>query len=361
MTGARSCCMLEPAAWAGTPGALPSAMPDVDIHSRPTRVVRMPVVCGNCVAEIAGDAQYCVMCGEWIRRSVSSHPPVIGDYLLEHALHESAASTTYRARYRPSGECVALKVLHPDLARDPVQVSRFRREARCLYRLRSAHTVKAYDHGATPSGLYFIAMELLEGERLDLHVLRRGGGLPWREALHIQRSICVALIDAHDHGIVHRGIRPSHVMLGADRSVTLLDFGLARHRADDPEDDPSYPDHGMGTPLRYLAPAQRDGAPADPPGDCYALAVMTLELILGRERIIGGPPVVLPPEVPLAVERLLLRCVAGTSVERLASAGATVSEIDRICAVEKPDLRVLAHTPAFELEPPRFLIVSARA
>lgn len=321
MTG--RCCVLAPAGTLACGVLRIEDMLDADIHSRPTRFVRTPNL------------------------------PVLDGYAVEHLLHESAASTIYRARYLPRGERVVLKILHPALARDPVQVSRFRREIRCLYRMRGRGAVRAYDHGTTACGTHFVAMELLEGDPLDRYLRQRGGALHWREALHIQRAICVSLGEARGHGIVHRGIRPSHIVLGAGGEVTLIDFGLARFRAADPEDDPSAPEHGMGTPARLLAPAQRAGAQADSHGDCHALAAMTLELILGRELVMGGPPSVLPKSVPREVERLLLRCLSTNPTEQFGSPSAIVAEIDRICAVAASPRRMLGHTPAFELEPPQ--------
>lgn len=346
-----------------------------DIHSRPTRIVRAPrhvldeqrtlecgtvaraAVCGSCATELAQGTRFCGMCGGRVGACASLCGTFVDDYQIVDTLHESAASTIYRARYLPSGELVALKVLHPDLARDSLQVSRFRREARCLARLRSAHTVKIYDHGETEDGIHYFAMELLEGEGLDVR-MRAQGAMPWRQALAIQRAVCVSLVEAHAHGIVYRGLRPSHVHLGPDDSVKLLDFGLAKLRPEDPEDDPSFPDHAMGMPLRYLAPELSGGAAPDRGNDLYALGVLTLELILGRERIIGGPPAVLPADVPSAVERLLLRCFAADPSERFASASEVVREIDLICDSPRARRRVFAHTPVFELEPPRVVIDS---
>ncbi len=343
-----------------------------DIHSRPTRIVRAPrkvldeqrtlecgtvaraAVCGGCATELAHGTRFCGMCGGRVGACASLCGTFVDDYQVVDTLHESAASTVYRARYLPSGELVALKVLHPDLARDALQVARFRREARCLARLRSAHTVKVYDHGETEDGIHYLAMELVEGEGLDVRM--RKGAMPWRSALAIQRAVCVSLVEAHAHGIVYRGLRPSHVRLGQGDSVKLIDFGLAKLRPEDPEDDPSYPDHAMGMPLRYLAPELCAGAAADRGNDLYALGVLTLELILGRERIIGGPPAVLPAEVPSKVERLLLRCFAGDPSERFASASEVVREIDLICDTSRDRRRVFAHTPVFELEPPRVVI-----
>jgi serine/threonine protein kinase len=347
---------------------------DADIHRRTTRIVRMrPDVdnratlvsqyasCGVCASRLESDADFCVMCGERIRPRVSLVGSVIGDiYSVESQIAEGRTATIYRARCLPGGPDVAVKVLHPELARDPIAVERFRREGKCLARLRDQHTVAVYDHGEEGDTLYLV-MELLHGEGLDVRI-RTCGAMPWRQTLAVVRAVCTSLAEAHAHGIVHRNLEPSNIRICAGDAVKVIDFGLAKLRPRDNDEELTYSGQAVGT-LAYMAPEQLAGGACDGRADLYALGLIMLELLLGRTRSYGVRRV-LPDHVPGAVETLIERCLAPSPIDRVASAIELGAAIDALLAPAPiapapPRRRILAHTSAFELQPPRIVIHAA--
>ena len=347
---------------------------NASIHSRPTRIVRRVrddrktlvcvaksgELCHDCLQPLDVDAQFCGMCGERIRGRVSLIGTTIAElYRVEELIAEGKTATIYRACYLPSGIDVALKVLHPELARDPIASERFRREGKCLARLRDQHTVAVYDHGEDADGTVYLAMELLCGEGLDTRIRTRGA-MPWREALAVLRAVCTSLAEAHAHGIVHRNLESSNIRLGAGDSVKVIDFGLAKLRPDASDEELTYAGQAVGT-LAYMAPEQLAGGTCDGRADLYALGVVALELLLGRPRVPGSAPALLPAEVPDEVEALLVRCLAPVPGDRFTSATELGLAIDRALTpvaprVSAPRKRVFANTPAFELQPPRIVI-----
>lgn len=342
------------------------------IHSRPTLIVRSSRVsfddrktvvcigrsgdtCRGCRSTLADDAQFCGMCGERIRTSdLAKGTKIDGLYEIEALIARGKTAAIYRARCVPSGRAVALKVLHPELAYDPVRQERFRREAKCLARLRDPHTVASYDHGETTDGTLYIALELLDSEGVDVRVRTRGA-MPWRSALEILRAACSSLAEAHALGIVHRNLEARNVRICKDGTVKVIDFGVARLRPEDSDEELTRGGQAVGT-LDYRAPELLAGGVCDGRADLYALGIIGNELIHGRRRHGMGLPSGVPPEV----EALLRRCTAADRAERFASAQELADAIDELLAVparaSSPRTRVLAHTPAFELQPPRIVV-----
>ena len=286
-------------------------------------------------------------------------------YAVEDKLAEGETATIYRARYIPSGHEIALKVMHPELAYDARAVARFRREGRCLARLRDAHTIVVHDHGEDPDGTVYIAMELLRGEGLDVRVRTRGA-LPWCDVLAIMRAVCGSLQEAHSHGIVHRNLTPRNIRLGAAEEVKVIDFGRAKVHREDADEELTFAGQAVGS-AQYMAPEQMVGRTCDGRADIYALGVIGLELVLGHGRRLGAPPAVLPAEIPREVERLLQRCLRPDPDDRTASAAELADEIDSIlepavpaAPAPRPSRLAFAHTSAFELQPPRIVIDLAR-
>ena len=350
-------------------------MLSLDIHSRTTRIVRRSRVslddrrtlvftgnaedaCRSCRSSLAEDAQFCGMCGERIRPRTTLSGTIVDQlYAVEERIAEGRTSAVYRARYLPNGREVALKVLHDELAANPIAAERFRREGKCLARLRDAHTIAVYDHGEAPDGTLYIAMELLHGEGLDVRVRTRGP-MPWRPVLEIVRAVCTSLAEAHSHGIVHRNLEASNIRLEAGDAVKVIDFGLAKLRPEETDEELTYGGQAVGT-LAYMAPEQLCGGTCDARADLYALGVIALEAIRGRARTHGAPSSATLGDLPQAVEGLLRRCTASDPAERPASAVELGAEIDRIlapAAAAPRHRRVFAHTSAFELQPPRIVL-----
>ena len=150
----------------------------------------------------------------------------------------------YRALDATLGRHVALKLLPPELARDPVRIDRFRREARTVATLNHPHIVTIYSvEQDAATGAHFLTMELVEGESLDRQLRTRG--LPVPKLLDLAATLADALAAAHDKRIVHRDLKPGNVMLTADGRVKVLDFGLAKRTT-----RPGPPDSRTETALR---------------------------------------------------------------------------------------------------------------
>ena len=158
-----------------------------------------------------------------------------GRYQIMQKLGEGGMGAVYLATHNVLEKQVALKVLHGEFARKPDLVERFMQEAKAASRIRHENVIDISDFGATPEGLVFFAMELLDGHDLHEEIARArlaGQLLPWSRSKKIFLQICGALSAAHARGIVHRDLKPENVYLvefrGDPDFVKLLDFGIAK-------------------------------------------------------------------------------------------------------------------------------------
>jgi hypothetical protein len=213
---------------------------------------------------------------------------VLGPYRIERKLGEGGMGAVYAGRHVRTGRTYAIKVLLPDRALQTPSLSRFRREAEALGAIGHPHLVAIHDFDEAPDGVWFLAMDLLEGEDLGAR-LARTGAMPWRDAIDLLDPIASAISAAHRIGLIHRDIKPSNVFLaqpggtGAVRP-TLLDFGLAR-AVDGPELAPQSKLTAsgvvIGTPS-YMSPEQAQGLPLDARSDVWALGILLFEMCAGR-------------------------------------------------------------------------------
>ena len=214
-----------------------------------------------------------------------------GRYLIDSKIGEGGFGAVYRGRQVQAGQVgreVALKVLHPDMARDPNVLARFRREGQVACDLRDAHTITTYDFDQTPEGILYIAMELLRGRSLH-EILHTEAPVAWHRVLSILEQMSTSLAEAHGKGIVHRDIKPENIYLeerpGAPDFVKILDFGIAKIVRGDGQTDPSMQltatGQTLGT-LEYMSPEQLMGKPLDGRSDIYAVGVLAYELLAGR-------------------------------------------------------------------------------
>jgi serine/threonine-protein kinase len=207
-----------------------------------------------------------------------------GRYLVDSQLARGGMATVYLSRDIRLDRTVALKIAHPELARDQDFVARFISEARSAARLSSPNVVAVFDQGST-GDLHYIAMEYVPGPTLrDLLTAR--GQLSPREALDIIERVLAGLAVAHEAGIIHRDVKPENVLLGNGTSVKVADFGLARAAAGG-----SNTKTGLliGT-AAYLAPEQVSGNVSDQRSDVYAAGVMLFEMLTGVQPHTGDTP-----------------------------------------------------------------------
>jgi len=192
----------------------------------------------------------------------------------------------YKARQPKLDRHVALKILPPEVGKDPAFAERFMREARALAMLNHASIVAVYDFGEA-DGLYYFVMEYVDGANLRQTI--ETGGLTPPEALAIVPQICDALQFAHDEGVVHRDIKPENILIDKRGRVKIADFGLAKLLgvdADDSAAEKAFTLTGthqvMGT-LHYMAPEQMQGSSAvDHRADIYSLGVVFYEMLTGE-------------------------------------------------------------------------------
>jgi len=237
---------------------------------------------------------------------------------------------------------VAVKILREHLAHDPIAVARFRREARAVAALSHPNIVAIHDVGAVEHeqvvdgrrlvpGRPYLVTELVVGQPLDL-LLRRDGPLAWRTAAEVGEAVAAALAYAHGGGIVHRDLKPANVMLTPWGHVKVLDFGIALAPTWTPITDGGRV-HGTA---EYLSPEQARGDGVDGRSDLYSLGVVLYELLTGRVPFTGDNAVAVAlqhleqrpepirsfrPDVPLELERVVLRCLEKDAAGRYASAG----------------------------------------
>ncbi|MCY0995476.1 protein kinase [Nannocystis sp. ILAH1] len=256
----------------------------------------------------------------------------------------------YRARDRASGEHVALKLLQIGVG-GPDDAARFTREARLLAELRHPGIVGYVDHGQTPEGQRFLAMEWLEGEDLSGRLAR--GRLPLADCVALVDRIADALACAHGSGVVHRDLKPSNVFLvGAEIGrATLLDFGIARRLS--ASHVLTATGRVIGTP-EYMAPEQARGArDLTPAADLFALGCIFYECLTGHSpfaadhlaavlvRILFEAPASLAerrPGLPAPLVRLVERLLAKEPAQRLPDAEALRAELAALGELREPIL-----------------------
>lgn len=267
----------------------------------------------------------------------------LGQYKLSEQIGAGGMGVVYKAHHALLRRETAIKLLLPDKA-DPAAVERFEQEVRLTCRLTHPNTIQVFDYGHTPDGIFYYAMEYLDG--LNLHdLIHRYGPQPEERVSYILRQICDSLTEAHSIGLIHRDIKPANVFLcdrgGIPDSVKVLDFGLVKDMGDQlatpatPEETPG--GQGIvGTP-NFIAPeAIQDSNQADVRSDLYSLGALGYFLLTAREVFEGesvaelcqkhlhATPV--PPGERIGknfnpqLEALLMRCLQKNPADRPQSA-----------------------------------------
>ena len=246
-----------------------------------------------------------------------------GRYELHALIGEGAFGRVYRGRDRRLARSVAVKVIKPWWAEDPVWVERFAREAQLLAQINDPGIVQIYDVGEAPEGLYYVA-ELVDGESLAER-LRRGRLAPERAAV-VAEQLCRALGCAHERGIVHRDVKPANILIGAGGDLKVGDFGVARATHADAHAGASTV---IGTP-QYMSPEQARGEATTPASDVYGAGVVLYEMLAGHPPFAGEAAVLvalhhlrdapppLPGDVPRSLQAVVDRALAKQPADRYA-------------------------------------------
>ncbi|HEY7956687.1 MAG TPA: protein kinase [Polyangia bacterium] len=274
---------------------------------------------------------------------------LLGQFEVRDVCGRGAMGTVYRAYQRNMDRIVAVKVLRRELLKEPEVVRRFLREARASAKLQHPNIVTVHLVGETDEGVPFLVMEHVDGVSLEV-ICEAQGAQPVARTLSLGRQIASALGEAHDHGIVHRDLKPANILV-TDRSrvpdlVKVLDFGIAKlvHAAD----QSVLTREGVifGTP-HYIAPEQATGGEIDHRADLYSLGVILFRLATGRLPFEGSQgmqvvlkhlrdapprPRALEPELPGALEELILACLAKDRAARPEDTEAVIAALDRVAA-----------------------------
>jgi eukaryotic-like serine/threonine-protein kinase len=195
-------------------------------------------------------------------------------YELVELVGTGGMSSVYKAHDGLLERNVALKILHPHYGEDDEYVERFRREARMVAQMSHPNIVTVIDRGED-DGQQYIVFELVDGENLK-QLVERTGPLPVRRVGELGVAIADALAFAHEHGLVHRDVKPQNVLLTPDGEAKVTDFGIARSL--DVEHGVTQTGTVLGT-SNYLSPEQASGKPVTPATDVYSLGVVLYELL----------------------------------------------------------------------------------
>jgi serine/threonine protein kinase len=281
--------------------------------------------------------------------------PRFGPYILTAVLGRGGMGVVYRAYDTVKARTVALKVLTPELAADPVYRERFRRESRRAARLSEPHIIPIHDYGQI-EGRLFIDMRLVQGTDLST-MLERDGPLPPNGAAWVIAQVASALDAAHAEGLVHRDIKPSNVLItGHIQSMPfayLIDFGIARSVG---SVTVSTAASAVGT-LAYMAPERIEGSPGDHRSDVYSLACVLYECLIGHEPFTGEmvavmwaqintpppAPTAARPGLPAAVDQVIARGMAKDPAGRYDSAGELAAAM--LAAVDPSVAQAQAEAP----------------
>ncbi|MCI0638463.1 MAG: serine/threonine protein kinase [Gemmataceae bacterium] len=200
----------------------------------------------------------------------------LGKWAIFKELGHGGMGRVYLAQEEMSGRQAAIKVLAPELAQEAGFLQRFQREIESLSLLDHPGIVRFMESGCE-NGLYYYAMEYVEGQSLD-EILLTQGRLPWREVLDIALQICPALRHVHDHGIIHRDIKPPNILRTADGKIKITDFGIAKVFASAHLTKTG----GVVGTAEFLSPEQAAGKPVSKRSDLYSLGIVLYTLLTGR-------------------------------------------------------------------------------
>ncbi|HLG58876.1 MAG TPA: protein kinase [Vicinamibacterales bacterium] len=289
-------------------------------------------------------------------------------YLIVRLLGIGGMGAVYQAWDAELSVMVALKVVRPEVTRDPTAARdverRFKQELLLARQVTHRNVVRIHDLGEIDS-IKYITMPYIEGEDLS-SALKRSGRLPVASVMPIARQIASGLRAAHGAGVVHRDLKPANIMLEKDAEAIIMDFGIARTAA---RPEPSVAGAGrigqldasleddvtraaatvagavVGT-IEYMAPEQARGQEVDQRADIYAFGLIVYDMLVGRRRAehapsaIGelqkrleqSPPSVtsIVPEVPEALDRLVSRCIEPDAAKRYATTADLVAALDRL-------------------------------
>jgi serine/threonine-protein kinase len=264
-----------------------------------------------------------------------------GRYEILEIVGAGGMGIVFKAHDRQVDGVVALKLLKPEVLGDPQHLERMKREIQLARRVTHPNVLRTYDFDVL-DGRPVISMEYVHGPTLR-RLLSRSGRLPYSAGLHLARQMCAGLAAAHAEGVLHRDLKPENLILQQSGSVRLADFGVAQPLRRSAPGATAF-ETPAGTP-RYMAPEVLRGLEPDARADIYAAGVVLYEIFTGRPPFEGNSaaalvhqqlegPVASPrerwPEMPEALERVILRCLEKDRERRYPSVAELVAELEAL-------------------------------
>lgn len=266
-------------------------------------------------------------------------------YEVEGVLGEGGMAIVYKARDIITEKEVAIKMIREETMKNPLNLTRFEREARAAASLRHQNIVQVSNLGSY-KGRPYMVNEMIVGKTLK-DALQIRGKFSFLEACDIMYQLCSAVYYAHQHGVIHRDIKPQNVFITADGTIKLGDFGIATFQS---SAHITRSDFVVGS-VHYLAPEVSEGNPATPQSDIYSLGITFFELITGSlpfddtsavtialKHITDKFPSVRKynPKTPSAIEQIIYKACAKSPYDRYKTALDMRNDIERI--LQNPDL-----------------------
>ena len=275
-----------------------------------------------------------------------------GRYAVKEVIGTGGMSVVYKAEDTLEGRLVALKVLKEEFVREPKSRRRFLNESRAIAMLSHENIVDVLDVNFE-GDVQYIVMEYLEGPTLKEYMVEHGA-LDVYDALHIVEQILSALKHAHERGVVHRDIKPQNIILvDGNETVKVMDFGIAHVQN---YSTITISDKAIGT-VHYISPEQAKGRPADERSDIYSTGVILYEMLTGKLPFDADsavsvalmqvqqkavPPSQIVPDIPPAVEHIVMKAMRKNVEARYQNAGEMLEDIEKF--KENPDV-ILETTP----------------
>lgn len=301
-------------------------------------------------------------------------PAQLGSYRIDGELARGGMGVVLRGRHEVLARDVAIKLLLPAAKGDREAFERFLLEAQATARLRHPGIVAIHDVARDAQGTPYLVMDFIAGQTLRQRIRERGALAP-KEVAEVMAVVAEAVGHAHEHGILHRDLKPDNVIIDAKGAPHLTDFGLAKLVSEEPAgaESPSgrllsgtklrlgLTNKGavMGTP-RYMAPEQVKGQQLTVTADVWALGVTIYEALTGKAPFPGSsvieifeaivtkeptPPTQLNPLIPARLERICLRCLNKDAADRPQSADEVARELRRAVEATTRPLRTSAPPP----------------
>ena len=257
-------------------------------------------------------------------------------YEILEVIGTGGMAVVYKARCHRLNRLVAIKILKDENLQDEDFCRRFHAEGQAVGMLGHPNIVSVYDV-STSGDADYIVMELIDGISLKQYMEMKGV-LNWKETLHFATQIAKALEHAHSRGLVHRDIKPHNVMVLKNGAVRVTDFGIARVMSN----SNTLTKETLGS-VHYISPEQAKGGQVDHRSDLYSLGVVMYEMITGRtpfdgespvsvaiQHIAGGAvrPSLINPNIPKALEQIIMKAMAHDLKSRYASATAMLADLD---------------------------------